>query len=325
MAPMTRREILQNTVGLVAAAAVINLPSAQAALATSPATAADAPDGKLHIVALGAHPDDAEINSGGSGALWAKRGDHVEMVSVTNGDLGHFAMSGGALAQRRVAEVKKASEILGTTSFVFDIHDGELMPTLENRREMTRVIRRWKADVVIGHRPNDYHPDHRYVGVLMQDCAYMLNVPFFCPDVPALTKMPLFLYAYDKFQHPSPFRADIVVNIDSVMDKKLAALLTMESQFVEGGALAKPNPALKDAAELTKKRKEAEDMFRKWHADIANQFREKLIEVYGPAIGKKVRYAEAFQVCEYGRPYGFVTKLVPTREELRQWFPFLPE
>ena len=139
--------------------------------ADPPATGSAASDGKVRIVVFGAHPDDAEIRAGGVGAMWAEAGHHVQLVSVTNGDIGHFAMAGGALAQRRTAEVKKASEILGTTSLVLDIHDGELEPTLENRRLMTRVIRRWNADIVIGHRPNDYHPDHRYVGVLMQDCA----------------------------------------------------------------------------------------------------------------------------------------------------------
>ena len=159
---------------------------ATAKASAAPASAAvgqvpDQADKKLRIVILGAHPDDAEYYSGGTAALWAAGGNHVEMVSVTNGDIGHFAMSGGALAQRRAAEVKMASQILGTSSLVLDNHDGELMPTLENRRTLTQIIRRWDADIVIGHRPSDYHPDHRCVGALMQDCAFMVNVPFFCP------------------------------------------------------------------------------------------------------------------------------------------------
>ena len=289
-----------------------------------PATAADSPvagpaanDGKLRIVVFGAHPDDSEIRAGGVGAMWAEAGHHVELVSVTNGDIGHFAMAGGALAQRRTAEVKKASEILGTTSLVLDIHDGELEPTLENRRLLTRVIRRWNADVVIGHRPNDYHPDHRYVGVLMQDSAFMVGVPFFCPDVPALSKNPVFLYSQDGFQRPNPFRADIVVAIDNVIEKKVEALTIMESQFVEGGAMGKPNPALDDPAGREKKRQQVRESFRKRCAGTANQYRDKLVEVYGPEAGKKVQYAEAFEICEYGRR--------PNAAELRQLFPFLPE
>ena len=249
--------------------------------------------------------------------MWAALGHHVQLVSVTNGDIGHFAMAGGALAQRRTAEVAEASKILGTTSTVLDIHDGELMPTLENRRTLTRVIRRWSADIVIGHRPNDYHPDHRYVGVLMQDSAFMVGVPFFCPDVPALKKNPLFLYSQDGFQRPNPFRADIVVAIDSVIEKKIAALTVMESQFVEGGAMGKPNPALSDPAGREKRRQEVRDGFRRRCASTANQYRDKLIEVYGPQAGKQVRYAEAFEICEYGRH--------PSADELRRFFPFFPE
>jgi len=310
---MTRRGFLgAAAVGGAVAAAGGEAPApAQAgAMATPPPD-----DGKLRIVVFGAHPDDAEIRAGGIGALWAGLGHHVQLVSVTNGDIGHFAMAGGALAQRRTAEVAAASKVLGTTSLVLDIHDGELEPTLANRRLITRVIRQWGADIVIGHRPNDYHPDHRYVGVLMQDSAFMVGVPFFCPDAPPLKRNPLFLYSHDYFQRPNPFRSDIVVAIDPVIDKKVDALVLMESQFVEGGALAKPNPALDDPAGRDKKRQAVRDAFRRRFAAVADQNREKLIESYGPA-GKDVKYAEAFEICEYGAR--------PSAQELRRLFPFLP-
>src|SRR4029077_16180352 len=119
---------------------------------------------------------------------------------------------------------EKADAILGVTTEVLDIHDGELLPTIENRRTITRLIREWKADLVLAPRPNDYHPDHRYSGILVQDAAYMVTVPFFCPDVPYLEKNPAFLYYSDGFQRPNPFRADVVVDIDSVLKKKLDAL-----------------------------------------------------------------------------------------------------
>jgi len=128
-------------------------------------------DGKLRIIVFGAHPDDCEIQTGGTAAMWAKKGHHVLLVSVTNGDIGHWKEAGGALALRRRDEVKKAHQILGVQGVILDNHDGELLPTLEIRRALTRLIREWKADVVISHRPNDYHPDHRYTGVLVQDAA----------------------------------------------------------------------------------------------------------------------------------------------------------
>src|SRR5262249_10009297 len=159
----------------------------------------------------------------------------VKFVSVTNGDIGHWREAGGPLARRRKAEVERCARILGITTEVLDIHDGELMPTLENRRTITRLIREWKADIVMSHRPNDYHPDHRSTGVLVQDSAFMVAVPYFCPDVPPLKSNPVFLFSSDSFQKPSPFQPDVVVSIDPAVEQKLDALETLESQFYEGG------------------------------------------------------------------------------------------
>src|SRR5436190_2126394 len=128
-------------------------------------------DGKLRIIAFGAHPDDCELKAAGVAAKWAAQRHLVKFVSVTNGDIGHWNMAGGPLAKRRQAEVEQCAKILGITAQVLDIHDGELLPSLENRRTITRLIREWKADLVLSHRPNVYHPDHRNVGILMQDAA----------------------------------------------------------------------------------------------------------------------------------------------------------
>ncbi len=182
-----------------------------------PGTALGEEKERLRIVVFGAHPDDAEIRAGGTAALWAAQGHSVELVSVTNGDIGHYAMAGPELAARRLAETQAADKQLGASTRVLDIHDGELEPTLANRRTITRVIRQWKADIVIAHRPNDYHPDHRYVGVLVQDSAYMVTVPKFCPETPHLRSNPVFLYSEDGFARPNPFRPDVVVAIDDVI------------------------------------------------------------------------------------------------------------
>ncbi len=274
-------------------------------------------DGKLRIIAFGAHPDDCEGYAGGTACLWSDLGHHVKFVSVTNGDIGHWRMAGGPLARRRLGEVRQSAKILGTTTEVLDIHDGELEPTLENRRTITRLIRGWDADVVIAHRPNDYHPDHRYTGVLVQDSAYMVTVPFFCPLAPALKKNPVFLYAADDFQKPNPFRADVAVAIDRVIERRLDALAVIDSQFVEGGVEGNPGMVPKNKEELKAARQRVREDFRKLYRDAANRFRDKLVELYGPEDGKKVRYAEAFEICEYGRR--------PTPDELRKLFPFLPE
>ena len=170
-------------------------------------------DGKLRIICFGAHPDDCELQAGGVASLWAAKGHHVKFVSVTNGDIGHWREAGGPLARRRKAEVEEAARILGITTEVLDIHDGELLPTLENRRTITRLIREWKADIVMSHRPNDYHPDHRYTGILVQDAAYMVAGPFFCPGYNASQKrIPLSSSTRTRSRKPNPFQPDVVVS-----------------------------------------------------------------------------------------------------------------
>ena len=302
---------------LVLLAVAATVPFLPEAVAQQPAKPAEKP--KLRIIVFGAHPDDAELKAGGTAAKWAKLGHAVKFVSVTNGDIGHWREAGGPLAKRRTAEVERADKILGVTPQVLDIHDGELEPTLENRKTVTRLIREWKADIVIAHRPWDYHPDHRYVGVLVQDAAYMVAVPHFCPDTPPLKANPLFLYSSDNFQKPYRFKPDIVVAIDDVIDKKHDALHELESQTYEGGALGSEEQfrlVPKGDAERRKWLRE-KHYWGKRDGDVANQYRDALVQWYGPEKGKAVKHAEAFEICEYGRRV--------TESQIKELFPFYGE
>ena len=270
-------------------------------------------DGKLRIICFGAHPDDCELKVGGTAALWAAQGHHVKLVSVTNGDIGHWREAGGPLAKRRMAEMEQSDKILGVTGEVLDIHDGELLPSLENRRTITKLIREWKADIVMSHRPNDYHPDHRYTGVLVQDAAYMVTVPFFCPDTPILQTNPAFFYYSDGFQKPNPFQADVVVSIDATIEKKLDALDALVSQFYEGGANGSASLIPNTPAGEVARRKLVRDSFSSRNRAVANKYRAELNEWYGKEHGEPVKFAEAFEICEYGRR--------PDRKELLKLFP----
>ena len=281
-------------------------------LCSIPALAADS-DAKLRIIAFGAHPDDCELQAGGTAAMWAAKGHKVKFVSVTNGDIGHWREAGGPLAKRRTAEVKEAARILGIETDVLDIHDGELLPTLENRKLITQKIREWKADLVLGPRPNDYHPDHRYTGILVQDAAYMVTVPSFCPDVPHMTNNPVFMYYPDRFQKPNPFKPDVVVATDPVIEKRLDALDAMPSQFYEGGANGHAGLVPSDEAGKKARAKTVRDNFRRRYENQANRFRKEIEDWYG-AKGKDVKYAEAFEICEYGKQ--------PDKAELGRLFPF---
>jgi len=272
---------------------------------------AQGPDGKLRVIAFGAHPDDCDIRAAGTAAKFVAMGHHVKFVAVTNGDAGHQSEGGGMLAKRRRAEAMESGRRLGVTYEVLDNHDGELLPTLEVRQQIIRRIRQWGADIVLAPRPNDYHPDHRYTGVLVQDAAYMVVVPNVCPDTPPLHDNPVFLYFEDGFQRPNPFRPDVSIAIDDVFDLKVSALDAHVSQVYEW--LPWVDHTLDQVPKDVTERK-------KWLASqrerpISPAVRKALEKWYGTKKAAQVKDAESFELCEYGRR--------PTDDELRKLFPML--
>jgi LmbE family N-acetylglucosaminyl deacetylase len=266
---------------------------------------------KSRIIVIGAHPDDCDSDAGGLAALLAEMGHAVKFVAVTNGDAGHHKIQGKALAERRYAETQEVAKRLGVAYDVLDNHDGMLLPNLEVRLQIIRKIREWNADVVIAPRPNDYHPDHRYTGVLVQDAAYMVAVPNIAYDVPALRKNPVFLYTRDNFQRPNPFRPDIAVDITSVYKKKISGLDAHVSQFYEWmpwiGHYEKEVPAGKE--------ERFQWLMKRYEETIKPEFRASLVKWYGEEKAKQVKYVEAFEICEYGAQ--------PTEEDIRRLFPML--
>jgi len=265
----------------------------------------------LRIIAFGAHPDDAELKAGGIATLWAAQGYKVKFVAMTNGDIGHFESSGGALAKRRLEEVRECARIFNIETEVLDIHDGELEPTLENRKKVARLIRDWQADIVLFPRPYDYHPDHRYVGVLVQDASVIVAAPFFTPNTTPTKRNPVFMYYSDNFLKPYAFEPTIVVDIDEVANKKWACITAMPSQFGDLNswqASTLPNVP----KEEDERKKYLLNIVKDRNEGVAIQYRERLIALYGKEKGTKVRYAEAFELCQYGRQ--------PSKEELQKLF-----
>jgi LmbE family N-acetylglucosaminyl deacetylase len=254
----------------------------------------------LNIIVFGAHPDDAELQAGGVAAMWAAQGHRVKFVAATNGDIGHFSQAGGPLAQRRYKEVQECARILGITTDVLDIHDGELVPDLETRRAFARKIRDWQADIVIGHRPYDYHADHRNVGVLLNDTAVVVQAPFFVPDTPATPRNPIYLNSADGFDVPKTFVPSVVVDIDAVAEKKFQCIAAMPSQFGDADSWqgrTLPNMPTDEAG----RKAYIVETVKGWLAAGANEYRAQLIARYGQERGAKVKYAEAFQLNQYGR------------------------
>ena len=169
-----------------------------------------------------------------------------------------------------------------------------------------------QADLVISHCPTTITPTtvicHPRAGRGHGDR------PELCPDVPALRKNPVFLYSEDSFRKPNPFEPDVVVPIDSVLDKKVAAIDALESQFYEWnpwlfGYLDQVPKGKAERIEWTRKRAEGRN------GEVAQRFRKKLVEQLGAEKGNGVKAAEAFELCEYGTQ--------PSKDDLRRFFPFL--
>ncbi len=270
----------------------------------------------LNIIAIGAHPDDCDAKFGGTAALFAKMGHNVKFLALTSGDAGHQSQGGGALGNRRRAEAAEAAKRLGIAEYeTLDNHDGELEPTLQVRQQVIRKIREWDADIVLGLRTNDYHPDHRNAGKAVMDASYMVIVPNVCPDTPPLRKNPLFLYMEDHFQKPYPHEPNIVIDISSVIELKIDALDAHESQMYEWG----PWTEGVDEANVPKGKKER----RAWLADSVKSNPGKMLDTrraslekwYGKEAADKALFVEAFEIAEYG--------MQPTEQQLLNFFPMI--
>ena len=249
---------------------------------------------------IGAHPDDCEFKAGGLATRLRARGDIVKFVSATNGAAGHHKMGGGILARRRYEETRRVVEGAGIEYEVLDIPDGCLEADLATRERFIQLIREFQPDLLFTHRPNDYHPDHRRTGILVQDASYLIRVPNLCPLTPHLTKTPVILYFSDSFQKPIPFVPEIVVGIDDAMEGKVDMLHCHVSQLYEwlpyDGGYETDVPTSDDERRTwLKARQERRD------GAITERFRSALVARYGEAQGNALRFCEAFEVSEYGR------------------------
>ena len=248
----------------------------------------------LHFLLLGAHPDDADIEAGGLALLMTQKGHRVTLMSATDGSAGHHLLSREELAHRRREEACRSGQALGCEYRILPIRDGELTPSLENRALLLKEIRQLAPDIIITHRCCDYHPDHRATGQLVMDCAYLLGVPLCCPEIPPLRKTPVILSSWDAFTHPAPFRADVCVAIDPVLEQKLNAMLCHESQFFEW----LPWCDHWSEVEAAPTRAEKEQLIRRMESD---RFAH-IAQLYRQHLAPGTRYAEAYEWNEYGAP-----------------------
>lgn len=272
-------------------------------------------DSPLRLLILGAHPDDAEYHAGGTAAIYRDLGHTVRMISVTNGAAGHHEKAGRELAVIREAEARRSGQTIGADYIVWNEPDGALMPTLDVRLRIIRELRTYQPDIVLTHRPNDYHPDHRAVGQLVQDASYMVTVPAVAPDTPALSRDPVIAYLPDLFTKPTPLEPHVIVDVSDKTDTIVSMLACHASQVFEWlpyneGRLAQV-PA-DDAGRMV--------WLRSWYDEKvkprAARFREAIIAAYGQSRGAAMDYVEVFEVSEYAAPLDAAAR--------KRLFPFAP-
>lgn len=282
------------------------------AAAAAPAEATARP---LSVVVFGAHPDDCDLRFGGAAMLYRRHGHTVRFVSMTNGDTGHFSMGGGPLARRRFEEAQAAAAIADIRYDVLDIHNGELEANVATRKLVIQIMREARADLVLCHRPYDYHPDHRAVGVLVQDAAYTVTVPNVAPLTEPLMRPPVVGYLHDGFTDPTPYVATVAIDTDEVMDRKVDMIHCHVSQMYEwlpynSGTLDQVPESDAERRAVTERNQYAR------FGHIADSAREALVRCYGEERGAQVKTAETIMVSQYGRGL--------RDEDWGRYFPFFP-
>ncbi len=250
---------------------------------------------------LGAHPDDAEYHAGGLAAIYREAGHVVKMVSVTDGGAGHFKISGKELADIRRAEARSAGEVIGAPYEVWEYPDGRLQATIEVRERIIRELRTFRPDLVLTHRQNDYHPDHRAVGQAVQDASYLVTVPPICPDTPILRRDPVVGYLPDLFTRPAPLRGDVVIDVTDRLETIVRMMAAHRSQFFEW--LPYNDRRLE---EVPQRESEKLVWLRGWYektiAPFSERYRRELVAEYGGGGGDQIAYCEVFEISEYAAP-----------------------
>ncbi|MBR5587058.1 MAG: PIG-L family deacetylase [Clostridia bacterium] len=283
----------------------------------------------MKVLMIGAHQDDNEFRCGGLASKFVKKGYEVYFLSVCNGCGGHHILSPEETSRVRAKESAAVAKLLGIKQYDVwsDVDDCNVTADLAMRKRMIKYIRNISPDLVISHRTNDYHADHRATGQLVQDASYLVTVPHECPDAPAMKKMPVIMYYEDRFKNPT-FSADLVLDMDDEIDTKLAICDLNVSQVYEWLAYEAGEVVPEDkeerfkwlkGMEITADTTDEEVMaaprgYAVRFAKTAARFRKELIERYGEEKGSKIRYAEAYEVCEYGNPL--------TEEKKKEWFDF---
>lgn len=265
------------------------------------------------VIVICAHPDDVELTSGGTCVLLSKLGYKLKFVSVTNGNKGHYEGTKNEIAIRRYNEVQEVKKRLNCEYEILNNDDGELEPNLKNRMDIIRLIREWNADIVITHPPYDYHPDHRYTSLLVQDASFLVNVPQVLPEVPALAQSPLFLYTRGRYLNPLKPQPDITIDITSVVRDKAYLIDAHASQVYEFLPWINRSKVI-----IPQTQDRRIDYILNEYVLKRGKLKEQDYAIVQKWYGKKsedVQTIEAFEICEFGRTVD--------DQDIRKLFPML--
>jgi len=264
------------------------------------------------LLILGAHPDDAEYHAGGLAAAYRQAGREVKIVSVTDGSAGHHELDRAQLAACRRLEAEAAGRVIGAEYVIWKNPDGELTPSLDLRLQIIAEMRAFGPDLVLTHRPCDYHPDHRAVGQAVQDASYMVTVPLVLPDLPALRKDPLVAYMADPFTRPAPLAADVLLDATPHRETILQMLACHASQVF--GWLAYEVGQLKQVPADQAGRMA---WLAQWYAEQVAwrgpRFGPMLAQAAGEDAAAAAELIEAYEISEYAGQ--------ADRERLAELFP----
>lgn len=182
----------------------------------------------LDVLAVMAHPDDAELVCGGALAASSDRGERVGILTLTDGGRGTRGT-----AEARAREAERAAEILGiAVRSTAGLPDAGLLHSEESRRAVVEQLRVLRPRVVVTHWTTGRHPDHRVTAELVTDACYLAGLKRFPADgEPHRPFKVVYATAFREDADPPSF----VIDITRQMERKLEALAAYTSQF-EGKA-----------------------------------------------------------------------------------------
>jgi bacillithiol biosynthesis deacetylase BshB1 len=178
----------------------------------------------IDLLAIGAHPDDVELTSGGTLVKAARKGYRTAVIDLTGGETGtHGSRS------VRAEEAARAAQIMGVAERAnAGLPDAALENSGDARRVVVRLIRRFRPRVVILPFANGRHPDHRIASELCRDASYLAGLRNYPADgEPHRPEKILYTLAYRE----DPVKPTFVVDISEEFDAKLAAIRCYASQF----------------------------------------------------------------------------------------------